>query len=255
MTTPVIVCGGCDAVFDLPEPDWVARPDDVCPSCGAHGAMVRALRPVFAGDAASTVELLHSVEQSGKHLLAVVSDILDMSKLEAGQMPLQLAPVGVGSLLQTVRQSLEPLAAPRGIRLVVQEVSGDLELVTDQTRLTQIVINLVGNAIKFSPEGVAVNLHVVAEPDRITLAVVDRGIGIDPADHARIFEDFVQIDDGHTRKAGGTGLGLAITKRLVTLLGGVLQVDSALGKGATFTVTLPRHGPHAVVKARLVTSP
>jgi signal transduction histidine kinase len=240
---PLTVCGACDAVFDLPAEDWTARPDDVCPACQGVGTMQRAERPLFTGDAGHTAELLRSVQQSGRHLLAVVSDILDVSKLEAGQMTVHPTDVTLAALLSDVRLSLEPLATPRGIRLVVDDAPADLVLRTDETRLTQVLINLVGNAIKFSPDGGVVVVRVAAQTAEVALAVVDQGIGIAPADHARIFEDFVQVDGSHTRKAGGTGLGLAITRRLVTLLGGTVRVDSAPGQGATFTVSLPRGGP------------
>jgi signal transduction histidine kinase len=237
---PLSICTACQAVFDLPDEAWTPSSDDVCPACGAQATMTRAERPVFGGDAETAVELLRSVQQSGRHLLAVVSDILDLSRLEAGQMPLHLVDLAVAPLVEGVRRSLEPLAAPRGIRIVVDVSPADAVFVSDATRLTQILINLVGNAIKFSPDGGVIDVCAAANADEVSLTVVDRGIGIAAADQARIFEDFVQVDDGHTRKVGGTGLGLSITKHLVTLLGGTIRVDSAPGAGATFTVALPR---------------
>jgi signal transduction histidine kinase len=236
---PVVVCGACDGVFALPDEGWSAEGAEPCPACGAPGALRRDERPVFVGDAAHAARLLRSVEQSGQHLLAVVSDILDLSKLEAGQMTTHIAPVGLASLLGDVRGVLEPVAAARNITLVVSP-GPDVVVATDATRLTQILVNLVGNAIKFSPVGSEVVVDVVVDEQHLVLAVLDHGIGIDVADHARIFDAFVQVDDGHTRQHGGNGLGLAITKHLVTLLGGDIRVTSARGAGAKFTVTLPR---------------
>jgi signal transduction histidine kinase len=240
-SSPVIACAACGEVFAVPEGGWTAG--EPCPSCATSGTLSLQERPVFAGDAVRARRLLHSVQHSGRHLLAVVSDVLDLSKLEAGQLRVDLADVPLAPLLAGVRLTLEPLAAARRITLAMTDVAPDVVVTTDATRLTQILINLAGNALKFSPDGDVVTVSVVVGADDLVFAVVDHGEGIDAADHARIFDGFVQVDDGHTRKHGGTGLGLAITRHLVTLLGGRVVVDSALGAGATFRVTLPRHPP------------
>jgi signal transduction histidine kinase len=138
---------------------------------------------------------------------------------------------------------MTPLADTRRIHLKVDRVDATVRLDTDPVKLTQVLMNLVSNAIKFSPEDSDVVISAKVAADTITLAVTDRGIGIAPEDQARIFESFMQVDNSHTRKVGGTGLGLSITKKIVELMHGTLTVRSAMGQGSTFEVVVPRRQP------------
>ncbi|MFW6198713.1 MAG: sensor histidine kinase, partial [Acidobacteriota bacterium] len=139
---------------------------------------------------------------------------------------------------------IEPQALDRGLELRVDAPDYGPELVTDPDKVRQVLVNLLSNAVKYTGEG-SVRLIVTEDDDGVVLAVADTGIGIAPDHLPRIFEPFWQAEDPNTRKAGGTGLGLSVNKRLVTLLGGTIDVDSEPGKGSTFTVRLPAEPPEA----------
>jgi signal transduction histidine kinase len=175
--------------------------------------------------------------------LHVVTDILEASKLEAGRDALVLADVDVDAVLVEIEATMGPNAHRAHVALVVDRPAVPLAVRADRLRLVQILINLVGNAIKFSDGKGTVTLSAAASGPVVELRVRDQGIGIDPRDHQLIFESFRQVDSSHTRKFGGTGLGLSITRKLVELHGGTISVESALGQGATFVITLPRAGP------------
>ena len=181
---------------------------------------------------------------AGEQLLALTNDVLDLSRIESGELHLERVPFRLSALLETVGAIVRAQAAAKGLELRL-EVAPALpeELLGDPLRIRQVLINLLGNAVKFTPEG-SVTLRVGArqpEDGRCLLRfdVIDTGIGIDPAMHSRIFEAFTQGDGSITRRYGGTGLGLSIVRRLVEMMGGTLSVESQPGQGSTFSVKLP----------------
>jgi PAS domain S-box-containing protein len=184
---------------------------------------------------------LERVDSNAHHLLSIINDILDITRIEAGKMPLSVTDFPVADLVREVLAEVEPLIARSQLTLTTQ-VDGALPpLRSDRQKVKQIVINLLTNALKFTPQGwVAVTAACDPLGDRIAIAVADSGIGISPKDQAVIFEDFRQADDSPTRQYTGAGLGLAICRRLASMLGGDLAVRSALGEGSTFTLALPR---------------
>ncbi len=183
-------------------------------------------------------EYVGDIETSGKHLLSLVNDILDLSKVEAGKMELQPSVVSLGEIVQSGATMLRERAARRGISVTV-EVDPALEpLTADERKVKQVLFNLLSNAVKFTPEGGAIDVRVERLDGEARVAVRDTGPGIAPEDQARIFEEFQQSKVGmHTEES--TGLGLTLAKRFVELHGGRLWVDSEVGKGSTFTFALP----------------
>jgi GAF domain-containing protein len=185
-----------------------------------------------------TLGVLKRLEANGKHLLGLINDVLDLSKIEAGQLVLELSDYSVQDIAQTVRSTLEPLAADKKLTFKV-EMSSELPAGRgDGRRLTQVLINLVGNAIKFTDAG-EVAIKAEANNDSFYVSVRDTGPGISPADQAKLFQEFQQADNAITRKKGGTGLGLAISKRIVEMHGGKIWVESQPGRGSTFAFTVP----------------
>jgi signal transduction histidine kinase len=184
------------------------------------------------------LEILGRIQKDGKHLLGLINDVLDISKIEAGQLPLALQDYSLQGIVETVVASTSSLARAKGIA-VRADVSPDLPVgYGDERRLTQVLLNIVGNAIKFTDTGEVV-VSAKAMDDHFVVAVQDTGPGIPAADRARIFEDFQQVDNSITRQKGGTGLGLAIARRLVDGHGGRIDLQSMPGVGSTFTVFLP----------------
>ena len=182
--------------------------------------------------------VLERVQTNGKHLLGLINDVLDLSKIEAGQLTLSLSDYSLADLVQGVYVAVEPLAAQKNLALTTNVAKGLPVGHGDERRLAQVLLNLVGNAIKFTEKGeVAIEASVSNGAFRV--AVRDSGPGIAPGDQAKIFEEFQQVDNTSTREKGGTGLGLAISKRIVEMHGGRILVDSALGKGSIFTINLP----------------
>jgi signal transduction histidine kinase len=182
--------------------------------------------------------VLKRLESNGRHLLGLINDVLDLSKIEAGQLVLDLADYSLEGITQTVYSAVEPLATDKKLTFRV-EAAPDLPLGHgDERRLTQVLLNLVGNAIKFTDVGeVAIKVGIVG--GSFNVAVHDTGPGISPADQAKLFQEFQQADNTITRKKGGTGLGLAISKRIIEMHGGRIWIDSAIGQGSTFSFTLP----------------
>jgi signal transduction histidine kinase/CheY-like chemotaxis protein len=188
-----------------------------------------------------------NVLESGRHLLALVNDILDISKVEAGYMELHREILDVKSLVAEVSERIVPLANNKRITLQI-EPCGEAPLINaDRARFVQILINLLSNAIKFTPPEGTVSVSYEAQSQLVAIAVKDTGIGIPVEDQARIFDEFEQVDSSLGRTQEGTGLGLALTKRLVELHGGTIGVQSAPGEGSTFTVTVPRAEPETAV--------
>jgi signal transduction histidine kinase len=186
-------------------------------------------------------ENLIKVEKSAGHLLTIINDILDIAKVEAGQLDLLPERFVLAELIDEILAASTPLVGEKPLKLG-KRLPGDLpQLDTDRGRLRQILVNLVANAVKFTSAGsVVVEVEYLAARDRVRITVVDTGIGIADADQARVFEAFRQVDTSTTRKVGGTGLGLTIVKKLAELLGGVVGLDSTVGVGSRFSVELPR---------------
>jgi len=183
-------------------------------------------------------ETLERVKSNGQHLLGLINDVLDLSRIEAGQLTLSLGDYAMGEIVHAVASAVESLAAGKKLALKAM-VPIDLPPGRgDERRLTQVLMNLVGNAIKFTDAG-QVSIEARVADGSFVVAVSDTGPGISEADQQRIFEEFQQVDSSSTRKKGGSGLGLAISKRIVELHGGRLWVESALGQGSTFYFTVP----------------
>jgi signal transduction histidine kinase len=182
--------------------------------------------------------ILKRLEANGKHLLGLINDVLDLSKIEAGQLVLELSDYCIQDIAQTVRSTLEPLAADKKLRFKVEVAPRLPPGRGDGRRLTQVLINLVGNAIKFTDVG-EVAIKAEAHNESFHVSVRDTGPGISSADQARLFQEFQQADNAITKKKGGTGLGLAISKRIIEMHGGKIWVESQPGQGSTFAFTLP----------------
>jgi signal transduction histidine kinase/HAMP domain-containing protein len=183
-------------------------------------------------------EVLERVEQNGRHLLSLINDVLDLSKIEAGQLTLSLNEYSMKEVVQTVVTAVESLAAEKNLQLKVK-VSPEVDYGKgDEQRISQVLMNLVGNAIKFTEKG-EVEVEATASKDTFVVSVSDTGPGLSEGDQQKIFEEFHQVDASSTRKKGGTGLGLSIAKRIVEMHGGRIWVESTLGKGSTFSFTLP----------------
>jgi signal transduction histidine kinase len=183
-------------------------------------------------------ENLEDLLRNAERLLRLIDSLLDLAKIEAGKMEVQLGPVAIDELVQSAVTTIEPMLNKETVRLVRNVPANMAPLYTDREKLRQIILNLLGNAVKFTDRG-EIKISACQENGNFKLAVADSGIGIDETDMDRIFEEFdrgrLTSDDGYR----GTGLGLAIVKRLVNFLGGSVAVESEVGNGSTFTVTLP----------------
>jgi signal transduction histidine kinase len=189
------------------------------------------------------IEPLDRVLGAGRHLLALINDILDLSKIEAGRMELQLEPFPLAPLIANVVKTIEPLAAKNANQVAVQCDAEIGTLHADQMRLRQALLNLTSNANKFTDHGtITIDARQRQEGSRdwVTIAVADTGIGMTPEQMGKLFQEFSQADASTTRKYGGTGLGLAISKRFCQMMGGDITVESEPGRGSTFTIRLPR---------------
>ena len=189
------------------------------------------------------LEPLDRVLGAARHLLALINDILDLSKIEAGRMELQLEDFALAPLIEGVVKTIEPLAAKNENRVAVSCDAAIETLHADEMRLRQTLLNLMSNANKFTERGtISVDARQRQENGRdwITIAVADTGIGMTPEQMGKLFQEFSQADASTTRKYGGTGLGLAISKRFCQMMGGDITVESEPGKGSVFTVRLPR---------------
>ncbi|MFY0573886.1 sensor histidine kinase [Cystobacter fuscus] len=184
---------------------------------------------------------LSRIDSNGRHLLEIINEILDITRIEAGRMPLHLSEFRLPELLQEVTAELDPIIA-RSKLAVSTQVEPNLPMVhSDRQKVKQIVVNLLSNALKFTHEGsIQVKARYEVATAAFHIAVVDTGIGIDPAHQDRIWEDFQQVDNSPTRAYGGTGLGLSICRRLAAMLDGRVSLESAVGQGSTFTLHLPR---------------
>jgi signal transduction histidine kinase len=184
-------------------------------------------------------EYLQDILASGRHLLSLINDILDLSKVEAGRLELELASFNLPVALENALTLVRERATRHGITLDVTVDAGLGEVVGDERKIRQILLNLLSNAVKFTPEGGRVGVTATAADGAITISVSDTGIGIAPEDQAAIFEEFRQVGLDDARKREGTGLGLTLAKKFVELHGGRIWVRSQVGQGSTFTFTLP----------------
>ena len=186
-----------------------------------------------AGDPSSVADL-SKIEGAGKHLLGLINDVLDLSKIEAGKMELYVEPVSLDTLATELRLFTEPLAAANGNQFTIEGAQAGRSLETDQMKLRQSLLNLLSNACKFTRNG-KVELRISRENGRISFRVSDTGIGMSQAQQTGLFQAFHQADSSTTREYGGTGLGLAITRSFARMLGGDVTVESELGEGSVFT--------------------
>jgi PAS domain S-box-containing protein len=183
-------------------------------------------------------EGLTRIQVASNHLLALINDILDLAKIEAGKMPVHLEPMPLRQIITEVAAQMEPQIRKKQLEFRI-DVDADMPVMfSDRTKVKQIVLNLLSNAAKFTHHG---EVAIIARPrgNRVQILVRDTGIGIRPEHKEIIFEEFRQVDQSRTREYGGTGLGLSITRKLVALLGGEIHVESDYGRGSTFVVTLP----------------
>ncbi len=200
-------------------------------------------------NAATRQKFLAQISTSGKHLLDLINDILDLSKVEAGQMFLELETVSIAETVGQVMNTIEPIAAKKGVR-VEANVGAAGRLQADPHKMVQMLLNLVSNAVKFTPEGGSVTIAAQRQAETVEITVTDTGIGIAKSDLDRLFREFQQLDSGPGRHQEGTGLGLALTKRLAALHGGDVRVVSEVGKGSVFTLELPLQQPSRVAATR-----
>jgi protein-histidine pros-kinase len=184
---------------------------------------------------------LRTIQTSAKHLLSLINDLLDLAKIESGKIALHLEPVACQEVIAEIAASLRPLAEQKGVQLLVTGALEPLVVRGDRRALSQIVLNLVGNAIKFTEQGqVRIDLARMQPPEqaRVAIRVADTGIGIPVEDQARVFMAFEQANDESARRRQGTGLGLHLSQKLAHLLGGRIDFQSEYGKGSTFTLLL-----------------
>ena len=192
-------------------------------------------------DGGRLVPDLQKIAVAAKHQLSLINDILDLSKVEAGRMELELSEVDVPTVLDSALTLVRERAGRRGIALQMEVEPGLGQVQADERKVRQVVLNLLSNAIKFTPEGARIEVRARAVDDHIEVSVADTGVGIAPEDQEAVFEEFRQV--GSTaKKVEGTGLGLALARKFVELHGGRMWVTSRLGEGATFTFTLPTEG-------------
>ncbi|HEY8077298.1 MAG TPA: ATP-binding protein, partial [Labilithrix sp.] len=186
---------------------------------------------------------LGRVDSNAKHLLTIINDILDIARIEAGKMPLNVARFAVNDLVKEVLAEVEPLIARSKLAVKTDLAARLPTLRTDRAKVKQILMNLISNALKFTPTGsVTIAAKLNKRRDELLVSVIDTGIGIADKDQEAVFQDFRQVDNSPTRQYGGTGLGLAICRRLATVLGGDITLVSTVGKGSSFTLELPCKG-------------
>jgi signal transduction histidine kinase len=183
---------------------------------------------------------LTRIDSNSRHLLALINDILDITRIEAGRMPLNLTSFRVEELIHEVMSELEPIVKRTSLDVKVRAADDLPSLKSDRQKVKQILLNLLSNALKFTTEGtVTIGAAYDGTQKLLVISVRDTGIGIPPDAQVKVFEDFRQLDSSPARGYGGTGLGLSICRRLAHMLGGTIELESKLGKGSTFTVRVP----------------
>jgi len=181
---------------------------------------------------------IERANKAAKHLLELVNDILDLSKIEAGKLELEIQPATFPGVIQDLFVTVRPLADEHGSELSLEYAGEPVTVITDPRRVRQILLNLLSNAVKFTERG-RVTLRAWRDDEAVRFAVGDTGPGIAPEHWDTIFDPFTQIDQSRTRREGGTGLGLTVSRRYSALLGGDVTVESVVGEGTTFTLRLP----------------
>jgi signal transduction histidine kinase len=187
-------------------------------------------------------EYLDDIHSSGEHLLSLINDILDLSKIEAGRMDLELSRFDIAGALENSLTLIRERASRNNIALGLECDAEVGEWIADERKFKQIMLNLLSNAVKFTPQGGSISVRARRADASVEIAVADTGIGIKPEDQELVFEEFRQAGGDHLKKSEGTGLGLALTKRFVELHKGKISLESEVGKGSTFTFTLPEKG-------------
>ena len=183
---------------------------------------------------------LTRIDSNSRHLLALINDILDITRIEAGRMPLNATSFGIGELFDEVQAELEPIIKRSNLAVTTKMRAGVPTVRSDRQKVKQIMLNLLSNALKFTPAGsVTMTASYDSKQKEIAIAVKDTGVGIPVEDQVKVFEDFRQLDSSPARGYGGTGLGLSICRRLAHILGGSIELESTAGKGSTFTLRLP----------------
>jgi len=197
------------------------------------------IEKMFGEMNAKQEDYLKDIHSSGKHLLSLINDILDLSKIEAGRMELELSEFQVSSAVQNAMTLVRERAHTHGITLKAHVDPKLSEIRADERKFKQILLNLLSNAVKFTPDGGRVEVDARKNGNSIEVSVKDSGVGIAKEDQEAVFEEFRQVGRDYTNKQEGTGLGLTLTRRFVELHGGKIWLKSAPGKGSTFTFTLP----------------
>jgi PAS domain S-box-containing protein len=198
-------------------------------------------KEVFGPLTEKQLKYSRNIEESGQHLLSLINDILDLSKIEAGKMEISLGPVSVGVVCEASLRIIKQVAHKKQLKISHKFDEAVTILQADERRLKQILVNLLSNAVKFTPEGGEIGLEVVGDEDQqaVHFTVWDTGIGIAPEDMRRLFQPFVQLDSSLSRQYAGTGLGLSLVSRMIELHGGGVSVESQVDRGSRFTVSLP----------------
>jgi PAS domain S-box-containing protein len=208
-------------------------------------SIVGALKLLGDGRAAASQDsakrLLDIALENGERLARIVNDILDFERIGSGKMLYRKELVPVRALVEQTIEANQILARDFGVRLLLDDSCGQADVTTDPARLSQVITNLISNAIRFSPRGADVVVAIESTPTMVRISVKDQGAGIPPEYKDRIFEKFVQVDATNARKKGGTGLGLAIAKQITTQLGGEICLETVPSQGSCFHVTLRRH--------------
>ena len=202
--------------------------------------LTEALQEKILGElSVKQIKAVKTISDSGQHLLSLINDILDLSKIEAGKMELEKLPVSLGDLCDGCLSFVQQLAQKKAIQVKSSIAQGISDFLADERRLRQILLNLLNNAVKFTPQGGEVELIITLNGSMLQFQVKDTGIGISPANQTKLFQSFVQIDSSLNRQYEGTGLGLVLVRKLTELHGGQVAVQSEVGQGSCFTVMIP----------------
>ena len=210
-----------------------------CPRCGRLETLSAETAWSYEGDFGELVHHLKSIQRSGSQLRALIDDVLDFSKLTTAKMALHITRFPVSEIFQELEESMSPLASVQGLELKITTPGPAPLISADRVKCIQMLQNLIGNAIKFSPQGGAVELTATHQGSDFLFSVKHAGVGISSEHQKNIFESLFQVEGTNTRKFGGTGLGLPITRHLAQLHGDRVWVESELGKGSTFDIRLP----------------
>ena len=182
------------------------------------------------------------IQRNEQHLLGLIDDVLSFARAEAGTTKVEARPLPIGGELAALEPILHPLLVRKNLELVCEPGDSMLEVRADPLKLRQILLNIVGNAIKFTPNGGSIRLAAATRNENVVITVSDTGIGVPSDKLAQIFEPFFQVDSGTTREYQGVGLGLAIARDLARAMGGDIYFDSTEGRGSVVTIVLPRNG-------------